>query len=99
MLPPKLFPGRFAMANSVKVALIQNCAEREMAPSIAAVEPLIRMAAKDKAELIMLPEMVAMLEPDNVQVLKKCVPEADDPALKTFRGLAQETGTWILVGS
>ena len=38
------------MPNSVKVALIQNCAERDMAPSIAAVEPLIRSAAKDKSD-------------------------------------------------
>ena len=27
------------------------------------------------------------------------MPEADDPALKSFRALAAETGTWILVGS
>jgi predicted amidohydrolase len=32
-------------------------------------------------------------------VLRKAVPEAEDLALKTFRALAQETGTWILVGS
>jgi predicted amidohydrolase len=40
-----------------------------------------------------------MLEPDNAKVLQKTVSEADDPALKTFRALAQETGAWILVGS
>jgi len=87
------------MANDLKVALIQNCAERDVAPSVAAVVPLIKAAAADQAEFILLPEMVSMLEPDNVQVLKKCVAEADDPALKTFRALAQETSTWILVGS
>ena len=87
------------MSNSVKVALIQNCAERDVAPSVVAVEPLIRAAAKDKAQFILLPEMVAMLEPDSAKVLEKTVSEAEDPALKTFRGLAQETGAWILVGS
>jgi predicted amidohydrolase len=70
-----------------------------VAPSVAAVEPLIRTAAKDKAQFILLPEMVAMLEPDSAKVLQKTVPEAEDTALKTFRALAQETGAWILVGS
>jgi len=51
---------------------------------------LIRTAAEDKAQFILLPEMVAMLEPDSAKVLQKTMPEADDPALKTFRGLAQE---------
>jgi predicted amidohydrolase len=87
------------MAKDVKVALIQNCAEREVAPSVKAVETLIRAAAKDKAQFILLPEMVAMLEPNTEQVLQKTVPEAEDVALKTFRALASETGTWILVGS
>jgi predicted amidohydrolase len=87
------------MPNSVKVALIQNCAERDVAPSVAAVEPLIRTAAKDNAQFILLPEMVAMLEPDSAKVLQKATSEAEDPALKTFRALAQETGAWILVGS
>jgi predicted amidohydrolase len=87
------------MSNTVKVALIQNCAERDVAPSVKAIEPLIRAAAKDKAQFILLPEMVAMLEPDNALVLKKTVPEAEDTALRTFQALAEETGTWILVGS
>src|SRR5215467_9272861 len=87
------------MPNSVKVALIQNCAERDVAPSVAAVEPLIRTAAKDKAQFILLPEMVAMLEPDNAKVHQKAVAEVDDSALKAFRALAEETGAWILVGS
>ncbi len=77
------------MPNSVKVALIQNCAERDVAPSVAAVEPLIRTAAKDKAQFILLPEMVAMLEPDSAKVLQKTVSEAEDPALKAFRALAR----------
>ena len=38
------------MAETFRVACIQNCAERDMAPSIAALEPLIRGAAKDGAD-------------------------------------------------
>jgi len=87
------------MSRKFRVACIQNCAEREMAPSIEAVSRLIRAAAKDGAELIQLPEMVTMLEPQNRLVLEKAVPEAADPGLAAFRALARETGAWILVGS
>jgi deaminated glutathione amidase len=87
------------MAESFRVACVQNCAERDMAPSIAALEPLIRGAAGDGARLIVLPEMATMLEPQNPKVLEKAQPEAADPGLKSFRTLARETGTWILGGS
>jgi predicted amidohydrolase len=87
------------MASTFRVACVQNCAERDMAPSIEAVAPLVRAAAKDGAELIQLPEMVTMIEPQNPRVLEKAVPEAADPGLAAFRALAKETGAWILVGS
>jgi len=87
------------MSRKFRVACIQNCAARDMAPSIEAVSRLIRAAAKDGAELIQLPEMVTMLEPQNRLVLEKAVPEAVDPGLAAFRALARETGAWILVGS
>jgi predicted amidohydrolase len=87
------------MASTFRVACVQNCAERDMAPSIEAVAPLIRAAARDGAELIQLPEMVTMIEPQNPRVLEKAVPEAADPGLAAFRALAKETGAWILVGS
>jgi predicted amidohydrolase len=87
------------MAKTFRVACVQNCAEREMAPSIAALEPLIRGAAGDGAELIVLPEMATMLEPQNAKVVDKTVAEEADPGLARFRALAKETGAWILVGS
>jgi len=82
-----------------KVACIQNNAAREMAPSIAAAGTLIRAAADAGADLIALPEMAAMYEPDVAAVLKKARTEADDPGLAAFRALAVETGTWMLIGS
>ena len=62
-----------AGGKSFKVALVQNCAEREMSPSLAEVERLVRGAAKDGADLIMLTEMVEMLEPNAGLVLKKAL--------------------------
>lgn len=87
------------MAETFRVACVQNCAERDMAPSIAALEPMIRGAAGDGARLIVLPEMATMLEPQNPKVLEKAVPEEADPGLARFSELARETGAWMLVGS
>jgi deaminated glutathione amidase len=87
------------MNGGFTVACVQNCAERDMTPSIAAVTDLIRGAAAAGATLIVLPEMVTMIEPQNALVLEKAVPEAADPGLAAFRDLARETGAWILVGS
>jgi len=87
------------MGQTFRVACIQNCAEREMVPSIAALDALIHGAAADGAQLIVLPEMATMLEPQNPKVLEKAVLEGADPGLKRFRALAKETGAWILVGS
>lgn len=87
------------MAETFRVGLIQNRAERDMAPSIAALEPMIRAAAKDGAHVIQLPEIATMLEPDNAAVLAKTKPEDQDPGLAKFRALASELKRWILVGS
>ena len=87
------------MTKTFRVALIQNSAERDMAPSIAALEPLIRAAARDGGELIQLTEMCTMMEPDDSAVLAKAKSEADDPGLATFRRLAAELRRWIHVGS
>jgi predicted amidohydrolase len=60
---------------------------------------MVRAARDDGADLIALPENVAMLEPRNRLIREKAETEADHPALAAFRGLARETGAWILVGS
>src|SRR5262249_28304646 len=96
---PSPFSRRVNMAEIFRVACVQNCAERDMAPSIAALEPLIRGAASDGARLIVLPEMATMLEPQNPKVLEKAVTAEGDPGMKRVRELARETGSWILVGS
>ncbi|MEX0696607.1 MAG: carbon-nitrogen hydrolase family protein [Dongiaceae bacterium] len=87
------------MSETFKVACVQNCAERDIDPSITALAPLVRAAAAAGAELIVLPEMVEMLEPRNDMVLAKAVPEAADAGLAACRALARETGAWILAGS
>ena len=87
------------MVRPFKVALVQNCAEREMAPSIAALEPLVRGAVGAGADLVIVPEMATMFEPDNARLLAKAQPEASDPGVAAFRRWAAESKRWILVGS
>jgi len=88
---------RVIMPKTVKVALIQNCAERDVAPSVAAVEPLIRTAAEDKAQFILLPEMVAMLEPDSAKVLQKTMARSGRSALKPSAASPRRPGpgSWL----
>jgi predicted amidohydrolase len=86
------------MTTKFTVACVQNCAEREMAPSLAALEPLVRAAAA-KADLVVLPEMAHLFEPDPAALLAKALPEGEDPGVAACRGWARETGRWLLVGS
>src|SRR5260221_8004441 len=90
---------RVAMVRPFKVACVQNCAEREMAPSMAALEPLVRGAVGAGADIIVLPEMAAMFEPDNDRLLAKALPEASDPGVAACRRWAADSKRWILVGS
>jgi predicted amidohydrolase len=87
------------MSRNFKVACVQNCAERDAGPSIAALLPLIRRAADGGANLIVLPEMATMMEPQTALVLRKAVPETEDPGLAAFRAAARDLRVWILVGS
>jgi len=81
------------------VACVQTNSAREYAPNIEATAALVRDARRAGAELILLPENVAMLEPVNRDLLRKASPEETHPALAAFRDLARETGAWLLIGS
>jgi predicted amidohydrolase len=72
---------------------------REIAPNLEAVRPLVRQVREAGADLIALPENVAMLEPSGRLIREKAEPEDNHPALAVFQDLARETGAWILVGS
>lgn len=87
------------MANTVTVACVQLNAAREIEPNIAQAGTLVRAARERGAELILLPENAGMLEPISRLAREKARPEADHKALAAFRGLARETGAWLLIGS
>lgn len=87
------------MTGTFTVGLIQNTAEREMAPNIAHLTDMIAEAADLGADLIAMPEMCTMLEPRDGDIYAKCHSEADDPGLAKFRELAKRHARWILAGS
>jgi predicted amidohydrolase len=87
------------MTGTFRLACVQTNSSNNMAANIAAVSTLVRDARARGADLIALPEVVAMMEPDRRLVYAKAFPESDHPALGAFRELARETGAWILGGS
>jgi predicted amidohydrolase len=87
------------MTGRFRVACVQTNTGNDLAANIAAVSALVRAARERGADLIALPEVVALMEPDRRLVVEKAFAEADHPALAAFRELAHATGTWLLVGS
>jgi predicted amidohydrolase len=87
------------MGERFTVACVQTNSAREFEPNIAAAGALIRQAGEAGAELVLLPENVAMLEPINRLLKEKAVAEEAHPALAAFRDLARETGVWLVIGS
>ncbi len=87
------------MTDRFCVACVQTNSGREVLPNIAATSTLVRDARKAGADFILLPENVAMLEPDDRLLQQKALPESEHPAVAAFADLARETGAWLLVGS
>ncbi len=87
------------MADPFTVACIQTNSTPDLEPNIAAAEALIREARRAGADFILLPENVAMLEPDNDLQRKKALPEQGHPAVDAFSRTAKELGILILIGS
>jgi deaminated glutathione amidase len=87
------------VSETFKAACIQLCSGREIAPNIEAASALVRRARTLGAELIMTPEVSDMIEPRRGLRVEKAKPEAEHAMLASFRGLARETGAWLLLGS
>ena len=93
MTVPAADPGTF------RLACVQVNAGDDMPANLAAAADLGRAARDQGAALIGFPENVAFMAPDGVGVRQAAKPEADHPALATFRDLARELEAWLLVGS
>ncbi|MBI5162637.1 MAG: carbon-nitrogen hydrolase family protein [Magnetospirillum sp.] len=82
-----------------KAACLQVNASNDMAANIDAAMHLAVEARAAGAQMILMPENVAMMEWGRSNIVLKAMPEGDHLALKAFRELARELGCWIHVGS
>lgn len=82
-----------------RAACVQISSQREITKNIAATIPMIERAAKNGADLILLPETVDLIEPNQKLLLSKAKPESTHAALKAFRKTADRVKIWLLIGS
>ncbi len=87
------------MTSIFTAACIQNEGLADMDASVAAATELVRAARADGAELICLPEYFSCLKSAETEVVLGPHAEPAHPALSHFRGLAEELGAWLLLGS
>lgn len=81
------------------VALVQPESGNDMKKNIAAAERYVRQAAAKGAELILLPENVALMCGNQKELVANTHEEKNHPGLKAFRQLAKELGVWLVIGS
>jgi len=87
------------MTATFTAACIQNEGLADMDASVAAATELVRAARAEGAELICLPEYFACYKSADTEVVLGPHAEPAHPALTHFRGLAEELGAWLLLGS
>ncbi|WP_142848680.1 carbon-nitrogen hydrolase family protein [Telmatospirillum sp. J64-1] len=87
------------MSQRFKAACIQVNALNDMQANIQAAGDLVRRARDAGADLVLMPENVAMMEWGRANILAKSQPESEHAALAAFRELARETGAWLHCGT
>jgi len=85
--------------SKVKIACVQVNADENLPRNVETACDLVRRAAEAGAELIGLPENVALMAASEEQRLENARRPAEHPALKAFAEVARETGTWLQAGS
>jgi predicted amidohydrolase len=87
------------MSGKFMGACIQTSSRRDVVENLATIGPLIGRAREDGADLICLPEVVGMIEPNRKLLFEKAEPEETNRGLAGFREIAARCGAWLLVGS
>ena len=82
-----------------RAACLQLTSSAEVAENIATVERLARRAAADGASYIQTPEMTNIVERKRERLQAAIRPEAGDPGVTTFAGLAAELKVVLHIGS
>lgn len=85
--------------STFKAACLQVNASNDLARNVDEAMRLAVEARAAGADLILMPENVAMMEWGRSNIVLKAMPEDDHLALKAFRELARELGCWLHAGS
>jgi len=87
---------------TTRIALTQMCATTDVAANLATCERLIRQAALEGAQVILLPEAFAFIGPDKLkrEIVEPLTdrPEAPTPILDRCQALARELDVEIILG-
>src|SRR5262245_51608154 len=81
----------------MRAAAVQLNSNADKDRNLAAAGPLVRAAAEDGAELIVLPEKFNLL--GTAEQMSDGAEPLDGPTLGWVSGLAKDTGAWIVAGS
>ncbi len=87
------------MSSSFKAACVQISSQLDMDANLEAASALVRDAADNGAQMVLLPENVSLMGANREQALAMAMPEARHKALPVFTELAREKGVWLMVGS
>lgn len=87
------------MTRTLRAALIQTRTPATQEAALAQIEPLIRQAAGQGAQLIVTPEGSNFLQRDRAKLMAVLKPIEADPFVQGVRALAQELKVWVLIGS
>lgn len=87
------------MTGTFTAACLQVNASNDMRANVETAATLARRAVSQGAELVLMPENVAMMEWGRANIIAQARTEEDHPALKAFRDLAKELRVWLHAGS
>ena len=87
------------MSSSFKAACVQTSSQLDMDANLEAASALVRDAADNGAQMVLMPENVSLMGTNREQALAMAMPEARHKALPVFTELAREKGVWLMVGS
>ena len=88
-----------APMTAFRAACIQVNAGTDLHANIETAASLVRQARQRGADLVLMPENVAMIELGREELLAKAAPAENHPAIAAFKSLARETGTWLHGGT
>ena len=87
------------MTETVRVACVQPSSGQDQQANLDAAAALVREACAAGAELVALPENVALMEHRTELVQASAAQLDTHPAARFFSALAAETQVWLLAGS